>query len=159
MGEDLDYDDSSGVLARTEHDLSLENDTDQGETAWDQPRRDEQPHHTSNIIFSKSDDDWPPLPARISRIIYLNTYGQETFPAPSSAYLQSLQSSDYLIYSCGSLYTSLIPQLALSGVGNAIAMSKFKAKILLLNGSFDRETDNMTAVDFVRRVLCDRRGL
>lgn len=151
LGEDLDYDDSSGVLARTEHDLSLENDTEQGETAWDQPRRDEQPHHSSNIIFTKPDEGYPPLPARISRIIYLNTYGQETFPAPSSAYLQSLQNSDYLVYSCGSLYTSLIPPLALSGVGNTIAMSKFRAKILLLNGSFDRETDGMTAVDFVSR--------
>ena len=149
MGEDLDYDDSSGVLARTEHDQSLETDVDQGETAWDQPRSDETPHHSSNIIFTKPDDGYPPLPARISRIIYLNTYGQETFPAPSSAYIQSLQSSEYLVYSCGSLYTSLIPPLALSGVANAIAMSKLKAKILLLNGSFDRETDGMTAVDFV----------
>jgi 2-phospho-L-lactate transferase/gluconeogenesis factor (CofD/UPF0052 family) len=49
-----------------------------------------------------------------------------------------------------SLYTSLIPPLALSGVGNMVAMSPtLKYKFLLLNGSYDRESDGLTAVDFV----------
>ncbi|TVY84865.1 Uncharacterized protein LSUE1_G000679, partial [Lachnellula suecica] len=40
----------------------------------------------------------------------------------------------------GSLYTSILPCLILKGVGDAIASSRIKYKILILNGSLDRET-------------------
>jgi 2-phospho-L-lactate transferase/gluconeogenesis factor (CofD/UPF0052 family) len=43
------------------------------------------------------------------------------------------------IYAMGSLYTSVIPSLIAQGVGETIRMSS-KPKILLLNGSPDRET-------------------
>lgn len=112
---ELDYDDSPGVIARTSWDITSHQDIDEGETSWDQPRRDVAspphshsgrssaagPHH--NIIFSKGDEEtgYATLPTRIHRIIYLNTYGQETFPAPSSAFLNSLSTSEVLVYSCG----------------------------------------------------------
>lgn len=45
-----------------------------------------------------------------------------------------------MVYSIGSLYTSILPCLVLKGVGEAIASSSIKFKILILNGSLDRET-------------------
>ena len=49
-----------------------------------------------------------------------------------------------------SLYTSLVPPLALVGIGSAIAMStNLKKKVFLLNATFDRESENLTALDFV----------
>ena len=55
-----------------------------------------------------------------------------------------------LLYSCGSLYTSVVPCLAIKGVGLAIAQSRtLKWKVMLLNSKTDRETAGMTATDFV----------
>lgn len=122
FGEELDYDDSPGVIARTSWDITSHQDIDDGETSWDQPRHEpasasllspssaaapggsasasRTPH---NIIFQKGDEEtgYASLHSRIQRIIYLNTYGQETFPAPSSAFLNSLATSEVLVYACG----------------------------------------------------------
>ena len=109
------------------------------------------------------------LAARISRIFYLNAYGSEIFPRANPLFLESLSTatsfvlallsedsfnpSCSLVYSCGSLYTSIIPCLALRGIGNAIATSPtLSTKILLLNGTLDRETPGYTALDFVEAV-------
>lgn len=116
MDEELDYDDSPGVIARTSWDITSQQDVDEGETSWDQPRREPDSNylspssaaaagsrHPHNIVFSKGDEEtgYPSLPSRIHRIIYLNTYGQETYPAPSSAFLNSLSTSEVLVYACG----------------------------------------------------------
>ncbi|PKX97559.1 gluconeogenesis factor YvcK family protein [Aspergillus novofumigatus IBT 16806] len=93
-----------------------------------------------NIQFSKSANE--DLPARITRIWYINPYGQEIRPPLTRA--------------IGSLYTSLVPSLILRGVGQAIATSPARHKILILNGSLDRETGPpsqlFTAVDFVEAI-------
>lgn len=111
--EELDYDDSPGVIARTSWDITSQQDIDEGETSWDQPRREPGATFLSpssaaarpplNIIFSKGDEDtgYSSLPSPIHRIIYLNTYGQETYPAPSSAFMNSLATSEVLVYACG----------------------------------------------------------
>lgn len=102
-------DDSLGVLARTQlelddgHDID-DNDAgqehDPGDVQWDTPRRDSSP--SGNIIFTKPEDgSFVPLPSPISRIFYLNTYGQETYPAPASVFLNSLVKCEVLVYSCG----------------------------------------------------------
>jgi 2-phospho-L-lactate transferase/gluconeogenesis factor (CofD/UPF0052 family) len=58
-----------------------------------------------------------------------------------------------VIYGQGSLYTSVIPCLVLPGVGEAISSLHHGGhKILILNGSLDRETSNMTAIDFVMAI-------
>ena len=49
--------------------------------------------------------------------------------------------------------TSIVPVLILKGVGRAIAAAKNKKKILLLNGSHDRETFGMSATDFVETIV------
>ncbi|OKL61167.1 hypothetical protein UA08_03539 [Talaromyces atroroseus] len=108
-----------------------------------------------NITFNKTDTE--ELPCRISRIWYINPYGQEIRPPANPRVLEAINDSQAIIYSIGSLYTSLIPSLILRGVGKAIAMSPARHKILILNGSLDRETGPsskpFTAVDFVEAVV------
>ena len=101
-----------------------------------------------NITFSKTAE--APLPARISRIWYINPYGQEMHPVVNPKVLEAIQAAEAVIYSIGSLYTSLAPSLILRGVGEAIARPGGpRCKILLLNSSLDRETPGYTATDFI----------
>lgn len=93
-----------------------------------------------------------PHAARLD-LVYINSYRNVVWPAPNMSYLSSLSRCRTLIYSCGSLYTSLIPSLALRGVATSIAHSpSLRYKILLLNTTNDRETPGYTALDFVRAI-------
>ncbi|KAF9891772.1 hypothetical protein FE257_003253 [Aspergillus nanangensis] len=107
-----------------------------------------------NIQFSKSHNE--DLPSRITRIWYINPYGQEIRPPANPRVLEALHDAQAIIYSIGSLYTSIIPSLILRGVGQAIVSSPARHKILILNGSLDRETgppdDPFTAADFVTAI-------
>ena len=104
-----------------------------------------------NIHFSKSSEE--PLPARIQRLWYINPYGQEMRPSPNPKVLEAINAAEALIYSIGSLYTSIAPSLILQGVGAAIARSDGpRFKILILNGSLDRETGGFSASDFIAAI-------
>ncbi|KAL2002151.1 hypothetical protein VTN02DRAFT_540 [Thermoascus thermophilus] len=107
-----------------------------------------------NITFSKTGTE--DLPSRISRIWYINPYGQEIRPPANPRVLEALRDAQAIVYSIGSLYTSIIPSLILRGVGDAIVSSPARHKILILNGSLDRETgppsEPFTAVDFVEAI-------
>jgi len=106
-----------------------------------------------NALFEQqSKDDWDALPSPISRIYYMNAYGHEVYPSPNPDYLASISSSDVLVYSCGSLWTSIMPCLALRGVAQAIARSSLRIKVLLLNSINDRETDGYTAIDYIHAI-------
>jgi 2-phospho-L-lactate transferase/gluconeogenesis factor (CofD/UPF0052 family) len=113
---------------------------------------------TAAIKFSKTstDDD---LPSRIERIWYINPYGQEISPPPNPRVCEAVRSAQAIIYSIGSLYTSIIPSIILRGVGQAIRRSPAatRQKILILNGSFDREIGPghalFTALDFVEAIV------
>jgi 2-phospho-L-lactate transferase/gluconeogenesis factor (CofD/UPF0052 family) len=111
------------------------------------------------ITFAKSHTE--NLPSRIERIWYINPYGQEIRPAPNPSVITSLSEASCIIYSIGSLYTSIIPCLILRDVGEAISNPSIKYKILVLNGSLDRETRSIRmefdAVDFVKAIAdaCD----
>lgn len=105
-----------------------------------------------NIVFNKGDE--PPLSSPIERVFYVNSYGHEIFPYPNPSYLLAIERSNTLIYSCGSLWTSIVPCLALRGLASAIAMSQsLERKVMILNSTYDRETFGMCASDFVR-VIC-----
>ncbi|RDW94760.1 hypothetical protein BP5796_00523 [Coleophoma crateriformis] len=91
-----------------------------------------------NIEFHKEVTE--DLPSRIERIWYINPYGQEIRPTPNSKVLEAIRQASCVIYSIGSLYTSIIPCLILRDVGDAIAAANVRFKILILNGSIDRET-------------------
>ncbi|KAI5850393.1 hypothetical protein DFP73DRAFT_539208 [Morchella snyderi] len=110
---------------------------------------------TQNIEFSKIEET--AMSSRIERIWYINPYGQEIRPHANPKVLTAIENSQAIIYSIGSLYTSLIPCLVLRNIGMALAATgRNTPKILLLNGSHDRETgpDNasFTAAEFVRAV-------
>lgn len=126
-----------------------------------------------NISFSKDDEE--DLPARIRRVWYINPYGHEIWPVANPKVLAALRACDTVVYSIGSLYTSIIPNLILRGVGAAIAgdgegdgggsssssssaATTARRKILILNAAVDRETgprsDPMDAVCFVKALAC-----
>ncbi|KAL8689365.1 MAG: hypothetical protein Q9218_004951 [Villophora microphyllina] len=66
----------------------------------------------SNLTFSKTAEQ--PLPSPINRIWYINPYGQEMSPTPNPKAVSAVTASDAVIYSIGSLYTSLAPNLILT---------------------------------------------
>uniref|UniRef100_V5ERN8 Uncharacterized protein n=2 Tax=Kalmanozyma brasiliensis (strain GHG001) TaxID=1365824 RepID=V5ERN8_KALBG len=110
------------------------------------------PEKTGNIIFTKTDES-SALPSRIARILYVNAYRNEIHPAPNPSFLAALGRSRTLIYSCGSLWTSIVPCLALRSVASSIATSPtLRWKVLLLNSVQDRETRGMDARDFVEAI-------
>jgi 2-phospho-L-lactate transferase/gluconeogenesis factor (CofD/UPF0052 family) len=84
------------------------------------------------ITFHKADTD--DLPSRIERIWYINPYGQEIRPAPNPAVLGALREASAVVFSIGSLYTSVIPSLILRDVGDAVGDPSIRFKILILNG-------------------------
>jgi 2-phospho-L-lactate transferase/gluconeogenesis factor (CofD/UPF0052 family) len=106
------------------------------------------------IAFTKTHTS--DLPCRIKRIWYINPYGQEIRPSPNPKVLDSLDSASAVIYSIGSLYTSIIPCLVLKGVGERIKGNGVRYKILILNGSLDRETRavgvEFSARDFIEAI-------
>ncbi|PBL01346.1 UPF0052-domain-containing protein [Armillaria gallica] len=104
-----------------------------------------------NVMFEpQGKDSYEPLPSRISKLFYINAYGMEIHPSPNPDYISSLSTHDILVFSCGSLWTSIIPCLSLRGVATAIARSRtLRAKVLLLNTKNDRETDGYTAEDYI----------
>jgi 2-phospho-L-lactate transferase/gluconeogenesis factor (CofD/UPF0052 family) len=104
-----------------------------------------------NIKFSKDGDE--DLPARIERIWYINPYGQEMLPPANPRVISEIRQSQAVIFSIGSLYTSIIPSIVLKGVGEALRTTPARHKILILNGSLDREVgpsrNPFSAFDFV----------
>ncbi|GAA5849515.1 hypothetical protein JCM3766R1_000217 [Sporobolomyces carnicolor] len=148
------------VLGAEEDDDARPMDDSPDPNKWSPTRSEPRQRDKSrNIEFSKDSEESPPLEARISRIFYLNAFGHEIFPRPNGVFLESLQNSTSLVYAPGSLYTSILPCLALQSVGTLIATSKtLKHKILLLNTTRDRETPNYNSLDFVKAIssACNR---
>ncbi|KAI8391456.1 uncharacterized protein BYT42DRAFT_490361 [Radiomyces spectabilis] len=106
---------------------------------------------SNNLCFSKEAGE--KLVSRIQRIHYINEYAQEIYPIPNPKVISHLSQKQTLVYSIGSLYTSIVPCLVLRNVGNTIAHStSLQHKIFLLNGSNDRETTDYTALDFIQTV-------
>lgn len=106
------------------------------------------------IKFSKSDEE--DLAARIERLWYINPYGQEIRLPANARVLDALNNASCIVYSIGSLFTSIIPSLILRGIGSAIANPLIRSKILILNGTNDRETGPsfhaFGALDFVAAI-------
>lgn len=110
-----------------------------------------------HIAFSKADSDNEDLPARIERVWYINPYGHEIWPVANPKALAAIGASDTVVYSIGSLYTSIVPSVILRGVGAAVAGPGVRRRVLILNAKTDRETggprgDRMTARDFVAAI-------
>ncbi|KAH3673659.1 hypothetical protein WICMUC_003562 [Wickerhamomyces mucosus] len=105
----------------------------------------------SQLRFSK--DVNSPLQSPINRIFYINQYGEEIHPRASSRTIKSLDNAEVIVYSIGSLMTSIIPILILKGMGYSIKNNSRAKKILLLNGNHDRETSGLTAYEFIQTIF------
>ncbi|KAG7192623.1 uncharacterized protein KQ657_001725 [Scheffersomyces spartinae] len=105
----------------------------------------------SQLHFNKHEIE--PLLSPIQRIFYVSPYGQEIRPIANYRVTQCLNQSDMIVYSIGSLMTSIIPVIILRGIGRAIISGSHKKRVLLLNGCHDRETLNMDAYDFVKVIV------
>ncbi len=71
---------------------------------------------------------------------------------PNQKAINALISSDVIILSAGSLYSSLLPNLVVPGIADAIKQSKAK-KVYIVNLATQRgETDNFTASKHVEEV-------
>lgn len=68
------------------------------------------------------------LPSRIDRIWYINPYGQEIRPAANPKVIDKINGTQCVIYSIGSLYTSIIPCLILKDVGKRSQILVFRLK-------------------------------
>lgn len=75
----------------------------------------------------------------------------EVFPAANPAVLEQLSNVDCIVYAMGSLFTSICPSLVLISIGEIIS-SRSCPKVLLLNGTDDRETSGFSASCFVTAI-------
>ncbi|XP_019055762.1 PREDICTED: uncharacterized protein YNL011C isoform X2 [Nelumbo nucifera] len=95
------------------------------------------------------------LPSRIKRVFYMSSEGKnllhEVFPTANPTVLEQLSEVDCIVYAMGSLFTSICPSLVLLGIGEIIS-SRSCLKVLLLNGSHDRETSGFSASCFVTAI-------
>jgi len=81
--------------------------------------------NTPTTIVNKSLN--APLPAPIENIFYVNDDRQKCHPIVNPTALSKLSEENAtIIYGIGSLYTSIIPSLILSGIGESIASKKRK---------------------------------
>ncbi|KAL8192165.1 hypothetical protein R6Q57_028027 [Mikania cordata] len=112
-------------------------------------------HPTSGSLQLVNKVNSSSLPSRIKRVFYMSSEGSnllhEVFPSVNPSVLEQLENVDCIIYGMGSLFTSICPSLVLLGVGEIIA-SRSCAKVLLLNGTRDRETSGFSASCFVTAI-------
>ncbi|KAI8822641.1 uncharacterized protein EV422DRAFT_494728 [Fimicolochytrium jonesii] len=116
---------------------------------------------SQNLFFNKG--SCQTLCSPIRRIYYVNREHQEIFPDMNPLISSQLSRKRTIVYGCGSLYTSILPCLVVPGVGRLLAdpgprqlappypirCHLSRVKILMLNGSYDRETSCYTALDFI----------
>ncbi|KAJ3076282.1 hypothetical protein HDU98_004581 [Podochytrium sp. JEL0797] len=111
---------------------------------------------SNNLFFSKSHTEVTSLVSPIRRVFYINKDGAEVVPHINDLLPKQLKVQQTIIYGMGSLYTSLLPCLVVPGVGGLVAQDAgtpaCRNKILLLNGTHDRESEGYTALDFVLAV-------
>ena len=100
---------------------------------------------------------YDPLPSPIKRVFYASSINAndenfEVHPKVNPTVEKKVAECDVIVYGMGSLYTSIVPNLALKTMGDTIANASCK-KVLMLNGGHDRETGTMTASEIVQAVV------
>lgn len=102
----------------------------------------------SQLHFDKMNDF--SLGSKIKKIMYISPYGEEIRVKATEKCIDAVKSCDLLVYSIGSLYTSIVPVLLADGIGRAITTTNStKYKVLLVNSENDRETEGMDVWDYV----------
>ncbi|ODV89890.1 hypothetical protein CANCADRAFT_18068, partial [Tortispora caseinolytica NRRL Y-17796] len=127
---------SHSLTPATERDLDDDDDDEDAHPPFTHPSlRKSQLHYSKAGIM--------PLSNPISRVYYINPYGQEIRPKLSQLASTAIKSADILVYAIGSLYTSILPVVILDGFSEATKNSSIKQKVLLINGQLDRETGSV----------------
>ncbi|KAG5235049.1 Maternal effect embryo arrest [Salix suchowensis] len=114
-------------------------------------------HPTNGFMqpIDKGCSSVPALPSRIKRVFYMSSEGgnslHEVFPMVNASVLDQLSNVDCIVYAMGSLFTSVCPSLVLRGIGEIISYRNCP-KVLLLNGTHDRETSGFSASGFVTSI-------
>lgn len=109
----------------------------------------------SQINFDKMDDCT--LPAPIKRILYINPYGEEIRPVGNPRAVAKIKQADILVYSIGSLMTSLLPIIILGNIADVISETKSMKKVLLINNKYDRETFFLSGISYIKMVVDSMR--
>ncbi|MED6195226.1 hypothetical protein PIB30_035923 [Stylosanthes scabra] len=113
------------------------------------------PTRGTTELINKDSFSTPALPSKIKRVFYMSSEGKnllhEVFPSPNATVLEQLNNVDCIVYAMGSLFTSICPSLVLLGIGEIIS-SRSCLKVLLLNGTPDRETHGFSASCFVTAI-------
>jgi 2-phospho-L-lactate transferase/gluconeogenesis factor (CofD/UPF0052 family) len=126
-----------------------------GQTAISHPDAPTSPRAGLGVDKSRGSSAELPLPSPVRRVLYLSTEEtdelHEVFPRVNPVVLARLHTADAVVYGVGSLWSSICPSLIPAGVGEAVA-ARDCAKVLMLNGSRDRETTGMGVMDVVRAV-------
>ncbi|KAK0739978.1 hypothetical protein B0T21DRAFT_410283 [Apiosordaria backusii] len=109
-----------------------------------------------NLKFSKEEEEDLPggKGTTIERVWYINLYGHEIMPKANSEVVRELrEGTEVVVYSVGSLYTSIVPSLILKEVGESIeTVEGIRKKVLILNSKLDRETRGMDASAFIKAI-------
>lgn len=105
----------------------------------------------SQINFDKMDDCT--LPAPIKRILYINPYGEEIRPFGNPRVVSKIKKADLLVYSIGSLMTSLLPIIILGNIADVISETTGLKKVLLVNNKYDRETFFMSGSAYIKMLV------
>lgn len=109
---------------------------------------------SSQLYFTKLYED-AMLPVKVEKIFYINPYGEEIRPHGNGRVINKIIESDMIVYSIGSLMTSLIPTIILGNVAQTIYLSHSNTikKILLINNKYDRETLGLTGYNYVKFIV------
>lgn len=99
-------------------------------------------HPSTSTSINKNNKD--PLPAKVAKLEYIDKDYNAFVPDICEDVIPEINKARTICYSIGSFYTSLLPNLILPGVGEAIKNNSGK-KVLILNGSYDRETTYLDA--------------
>ncbi|CCH59946.1 hypothetical protein TBLA_0C01310 [Henningerozyma blattae CBS 6284] len=110
----------------------------------------------SQLHFNKIDDN-SILESPIKRILYINPYGEEIKPTGNSRAINKLKTADMIVFSIGSLMTSLLPILILGNFAKVIAERTSTKKVLLINNKYDRETYGLSGTQYVQTVVGSMR--
>ncbi|KAL2340562.1 hypothetical protein Fmac_008502 [Flemingia macrophylla] len=112
-------------------------------------------YYFEDAFENKESFSAPALPSKIKRVFYMSSEGKnllhEVFPSANATVLDQLNNVDCIVYGMGSLFTSICPSLVLLGIGEIVS-SRSCLKVLMLNGTRDRETNGFSASCFVTAI-------
>lgn len=106
----------------------------------------------SQLHFNKQDTD-DLLPSPVKRILYINPYGEEIKPTANIRAIAKLKTADIIVYSIGSLMTSLLPIIILGNLAHTIFEKRGTHKVLIINNKYDRETFGLDAIHYIKMII------